>query len=39
MCTKKELQFSIFVIYNLAEKWGRKPAEVYHILNETPSEI
>lgn len=35
MCTKKELQFSIFVIYNLAEKWGRKPAEVYHILNET----
>ena len=35
MCTKKELQSSIFLIYNLAEKWQKKPAEVYRILNET----
>lgn len=35
MCTKKELQFSIFLIYNLAEKWQKKPADVYKILNET----
>ena len=35
MCTKKELQFSIFLIYNLAEKQKKKPAEVYKILNET----
>lgn len=32
MCTKKELQFSIFLI---SEKWQKKPAEVYKILNET----
>lgn len=35
MCTKKELQFSIFLIYNLAEKWQKQPADVYKILNET----
>ena len=35
MCTKKELQFSIFLIYNLAEKWQKSPADVYKILNET----
>ena len=35
MCTKKELQFSIFLIYNLAEKWKKKPADVYKILDET----
>ncbi len=35
MCTKKELKFSIFLIYNLAEKWQKEPAEVYNILDET----
>ena len=35
MCTKKELQFSIFLIYNLAEKWQKQPADVYKTLNET----
>nr|WP_300323384.1 DUF3791 domain-containing protein [uncultured Anaerostipes sp.] len=35
MCSKKELQFSIFIIHNLAEKWGKAPAEVYEILNNT----
>ncbi len=35
MCTKKELQFSIFLIYSLAEEWQKKPVEVYKILNET----
>ena len=35
MCTKRELQFCIFLIYNLAEQWKKKPAEVYKILNET----
>ncbi len=35
MCTKKELQFSIFLIYALAEKWKKNPSDVYHILNNT----
>ena len=35
MCTKKELQFSIFLIYKLAEKWQKQPADVYKTLNET----
>lgn len=35
MCTKKELEFSIFVIYHLAEKWDRTPPEVYQILSDT----
>lgn len=35
MCTRKELQFSIFLIHNLAEYWEKSPAEVYHILNNT----
>ena len=35
MCEKKELSFSIFVLYSLAEKWKMSPAEVYKILNTT----
>lgn len=35
MCTKKEMKFSVFLFYNLAEKWGKTPAEVYKILNNT----
>ncbi len=35
MCTKKELEFSIFVIYHLSASWKKSPAEVYRILNCT----
>ena len=35
MCTKKELTFSVFLIHNLAEKWRKKPAEVYKILDDS----
>lgn len=35
MCGKKELSFSIFVIYSLAEKWKKSPAAVYKILKST----
>lgn len=35
MCKENELQFSIFMLYSLAEKWGKTPAAVYQILNET----
>lgn len=24
MCTKKELKFSVFLIYNLAENWKKR---------------
>ena len=35
MCKKKELRFSIFILYSLAEKWRMTPSEVYNILNTT----
>lgn len=35
MCKEKELNFSIFMIYSLAEKWNMTPVSVYHILNKT----
>ena len=35
MCNKKELSFSIFMIYSLADKWKMSPAKVYKILNST----
>ena len=35
MCKEKELGFSIFVLYSLADKWKKTPATVYHILNST----
>ncbi len=35
MCEKKELSFSIFILYSLADKWGMSPAKVYKILNST----
>lgn len=35
MCTKKELEFSVFLIYHLAESWKKSPTEVYRILNHT----
>ncbi len=33
--TDKELKFSLFLIYILAESWKIAPSEVYHILNST----
>jgi hypothetical protein len=35
MCGKKELSFSIFIIYSLTDKWKMPPAKVYKILNTT----
>ena len=35
MCEKKELSFSIFMLYGLADKWKMSPAKVYKILNST----
>lgn len=35
MCTKNEMKFSLFVIYQLAEKWSKTPPEVYKILDNT----
>lgn len=35
MCKEKELNFSIFILYSLAEKWRMTPAAVYKILNTT----
>lgn len=35
MCKEKELNFSIFMLYALAEKWKKTPAAVYQILNTT----
>lgn len=35
MSKKAELTFSIFILYSLAEKWNKAPAEVYQILNES----
>ena len=35
MFKEKELDFAIFILYSLAEKWNKTPAEVYHILNTT----
>jgi len=35
MCQKKELVFSIFMLYSLAEKWKMSPTKVYKILNST----
>jgi hypothetical protein len=31
----KEIEFSIFVMHKLAERWDRSTPEVYHILDET----
>ena len=35
MCEEKELSFSIFILYSLAAKWNKTPADVYGILNST----
>lgn len=35
MCKEKELNFSIFILYSLAEKREKTPSAVYKILNST----
>lgn len=35
MCKERELDFSIFMIYSLSDKWKMTPAAVYKILNTT----
>lgn len=35
MCKERELDFSIFILYSLADKWKMTPAAVYKILNST----
>lgn len=35
MCKKAEMQFSIFMIYQLAEKWKMTPSEAYQTLSKT----
>lgn len=35
MCKERELNFSIFMLYCLADKWKMTPAAVYKILNST----
>jgi len=35
MCKERELIFSIFILYSLADKWKKSPATVYKILNST----
>lgn len=35
MCREKELNFSIFILYSLAEAWKQPPSAVYKILNST----
>lgn len=35
MCNKAEMIFSIYLIYQLAQSWKKKPTEVFEILNST----
>ena len=35
MCKEKELDFSVFLLYSLANKWKKTPADVYQILDST----
>lgn len=35
MCKEKELNFSIFLLYSLADSWKKTPVDVYKILNST----
>lgn len=42
ICKEKELSFSIFILYSLAEKWHKSPSMVYKILDfliENESEL
>lgn len=35
MCKKAEMQFSIFLIYQLAQSWHKTPIEVFKTLSQT----
>ena len=35
ICKKAEMEFSIFMIHQLAKKWHMTPSDVYHTLNKT----
>lgn len=35
MCQEKELDFSIYILHSLADKWKMSPVAVYKILNST----
>ena len=35
MCKKAEMQFSVFLIHQLAQSWHKTPREVYQILDQT----
>ena len=35
MCKEKELNFSVFLLYSLANEWKKTPADVYQILDST----
>ena len=35
MCKERELSFSIYMLYSLADRWKKSPADVYKILNST----
>jgi hypothetical protein len=34
-CTKKEIDFGIFILHRLSEKWDKSVPEIYRILTET----
>ena len=33
--TRREIDFSMFLMYRLADRWGRSVSDVYRILDET----
>ena len=35
MCQKAEMQFSVFLMHQLAQNWHKTPAEVFNTLNKT----
>ena len=35
MCKKAEMQFSVFLIHQLAQNWKKTPREVYQTLDST----
>lgn len=35
MCSKPEMQFSVFLIHQLAQSWKKTPQEVYKTLERT----
>lgn len=35
MCNKAEMQFSVFLIHQLAQSWHKTPVEVFNTLSQT----